>query len=157
MVDSSEQGVRATPETRQKAVEGVIGILQRRMVNGKPYLWPEHVQAAHEIEEAYRLVTKPLETALSNPDGLGRELHYLHSGGERFSPRQDKIYRAYNNWVDELDRRIMPKIFGVVVDIVVEGMRLGMIERRYRLQPGEAKMALRIGLKVHCKVNGRVM
>ena len=150
-MDITEQGTRPTPETKSKAVEGVIGQLQRRK-----YLWPEHVQAAHEIEEAYRLVTKPLETALSNPDGIGRGLHYPHSGGD-FSPRQGKVYRAYNNWVDELDRQRLPKMYGLVLGIVVDGLRLAAVERRYGLGSGYAKVWLRFGLGVHCKVNGRVM
>ena len=117
------------------------------------------MQAAEEIEEAYRLVTKPLETALSNPDGIGRELHYLHSGGdgEDYGSRLNRVYHAYNDWVDYLNAARFSQIYGIVIDIVVEGRRLGETEKRFCLGSGQAKLGLLVGLGAYCKVNGRVM
>lgn len=153
MRDTKEEGIRPTKETKAKAVEGVIGQLQRRKVNGRPFLIPEHVQAAHDIETAYRLITKPLEHALSDPDRIGREPSPPEGD---FSPAEKRLYDAYNRWVDMLDN-CSQSLYGLTIDICVEGRRLRETERRYDLDSGDGKHRLRDSLATYCRVNGRVI
>lgn len=155
MFDTDEQGVRPTPETKAKAVEGVIGQLERRRVRGTPFLLQEHVTAAHEIEGAYRLITRPLECALSDPHRIGRE---PHAPEDDFTPAERRLYKAYNRWARELeDKGHSRNLWAIVIDIAVEGLALSFIERRYQLPAGQGKYRLKESLEIYCTANGRVI
>ena len=145
------QGIRPTPETKSKAVEGVVGQLQRRK-----FLFSEHVQAAHDIETAYRLITRPLECSLSDPARIGRQLDYAPT--KDLEGRDLRLYNAFNRWADELEsRRHSRGLYAITIDLVVEGFRLGFVEHRYQLPSGQGKHRLRESLGVYCTVNGRVI
>ncbi len=150
-MDVSEQGHKPTPETRQKAIEGVVGQLQRRR-----FLSAEQVQAAHDTEAAYRLITRPLETCLSDPSRIGYDLS--HAPTIDFNGAETRLYFAFKHWAAETEKRRNSRgLYAITIDIVVEGFRLGFVEHRYQLPQGQGKYRLRESLALYCTVNGRVI
>ena len=137
-----------TPETRTKAREGVIGLLEKRK-----FLWPEHVEAAWLIEDGYRAFTSPVAVKLMKYEHAGwdhRPPEVIASMGDRLV----EIVHDYFEWSENLVQSKRGVVQAVTLDLVFDGKGLKQTERLRGLEPGAAKHSLRDGLGEYAKLKG---
>lgn len=151
--------IKPTPETLAKAGPDIIWRLE-----ASGYLMREHVQAAHDIEDAFRALTNPVSWRLMRSiDTLqgpvvALEGRTLSTPGflAAMSARAADAVQRYNNWTDELSRRGWHGVYGLTVDAVTENVGLRQLERRWSHRNGMGKFVLREGLNCYAEVQGWV-
>src|SRR5690606_23785518 len=124
----------------------------------------EHVQAAHDIEDAFRALTNPvswrLMRSLDTLDGpvFGMEGRSLSTPSfiAKMSAKAADAVGRYNDWVDELTKRNWSGVYSLTIDAVTEDIGLRELERRYQVSHGIAKLVLREGLNCYAEVQGWV-
>ncbi|MCP5116931.1 MAG: hypothetical protein GY953_39400 [bacterium] len=128
----------------------MIGLLSKKPPNGEPYLLPEHVNAAWRIEEGYKALTADagLRMMRWKPEGSD---HRDHSAQQNISAAAQDAINDYDAWVRELTRWRAQGVYGVVVDIVVEGRSINECSRCRARDPRTIKRMLRTGLQIYCE------
>lgn len=142
--------IAPTPETRRKAREGVIGILAKRK-----FLWPEHVNAAFDIEEGYRAFIEPVSCRLMKFKHDG----WLHRRPESLATATDrlvKLMHQYFDWSETLAESGRGLVHAVTMDIAVEGLSLREVHTRREIGVNQVKHVLKDGLQEYAKLTGRL-
>ena len=139
---TSVRKIYPTLETKKKLVPGVFRILEDRN-----FLLREHVDAAFEIEDAFKALTK---------QGAFKLMRWKPKGEDRpaagfvahLTDKQQEIITRYFEWFDWLLDHGMERHYSVTMSIV-EGYSLGRVDRLYGMRNGISPAPQDWGLYSH--------
>ena len=140
----SEPRDGGTPETRAKLTPGTI---EKHIQKGA--LGREHISAADEIDLCFKYASGAVYTG-----NIMRE-RVDGSRGMADNELAALMYKLhFQPWADDLSARRAkggPPIFGVTIDVVVEGLTSRHCDRKYRKRNGSCVNYLIEGLDLYAK------